>query len=146
MFGQCCGFVHGVSSCSSTNLIAHGLGAPVTLTSKTREGSLRLEADKAGVDVLLYEGGEGLRFDEFAARTGVAGILRVMRHLGMIGAKGVPRARALPVRARRSVWYRAPRGGLFRGYLGLGDAVAPGTVMGAVANAFGDVESEIVAE
>jgi predicted deacylase len=121
-------------------------GAPVMMESKLREGSLRMAAEAAGVDVLLYEGGEGLRFDEFAARTGVAGVLRVMRHLGMIGAKGVPRARALPVRARRSVWYRAPRGGLFRGYLGLGDAVAPGTVMGAVANAFGDIESEIAAD
>jgi predicted deacylase len=121
-------------------------GAPVMMEAKLREGSLRMAAEAAGVDVLLYEGGEGLRFDEFAARAGVAGILRVMRHLGMIGAKGVPRARAHPIRARRSLWYRAPRGGLFRGYLTIGDAVSPGTVMGAVANAFGDIESEIVAD
>jgi hypothetical protein len=96
--------------------------------------------------VLLYEGGEGLRFDEAAVRAGVAGTLRVMRRLGMIAAKGVPRARARPIRARTSSWYRAPRGGLFRGFVGLGDAVAPGTVLGAVANAFGDIESEIVSE
>ncbi len=121
-------------------------GAPVMMEAKLREGSLRMAAEEAGVDVLLYEGGEGLRFDEFAARTGVAGVLRVMRRLGMIGARGVPRTRVKPVRARRSLWYRAPRGGLFRGYLGLGEAVSPGTVMGAVANAFGDVEDEIVAD
>ncbi|MBC7165343.1 MAG: succinylglutamate desuccinylase/aspartoacylase family protein [Roseovarius sp.] len=121
-------------------------GAPVMMEAKLREGSLRMAAEEAGVDVLLYEGGEGLRFDEFAARTGVAGVLRVMRHLRMIGARGVPRTRVKPVRARRSLWYRAPRGGLFRGYLGLGEAVSPGTVMGAVANAFGDVEDEIVAD
>jgi len=121
-------------------------GAPVMMEAKLREGSLRMAAEEAGVDVLLYEGGEGLRFDEFAARTGVAGVLRVMRRLGMIGARGVPRTRVKPVRARRSLWYRAPRGGLFRGYLGLGEAVSPSTVMGAVANAFGDVEDEIVAD
>lgn len=121
-------------------------GAPVMMESRLRDGSLRMAAEEAGVDVLLYEGGEGLRFDEAAVRAGVAGTLRVMRRLGMIGAKGVPRARARPVRARASSWYRAPRGGLFRGFVGLGDAVAPGTVLGAVANAFGDVESEIVSE
>ncbi|MET4103590.1 putative deacylase [Roseovarius sp. MBR-78] len=121
-------------------------GAPVMMDSKLRDGSLRMAAEEAGVDVLLYEGGEGLRFDEAAARAGVAGTLRVMHRLGMIGAKGVPRSRARPMRARASSWYRAPRGGLFRGFVGLGDAVAPGTVLGAVANAFGDIESEIIAE
>jgi hypothetical protein len=121
-------------------------GAPVMMESSLRDGSLRMAAEAAGVDVLLYEGGEGLRFDEAAVRAGVAGTLRVMRRLGMIAAKGVPRARARPIRARTSSWYRAPRGGLFRGFVGLGDAVAPGTVLGAVANAFGDIESEIVSE
>jgi predicted deacylase len=121
-------------------------GAPVMMESRLREGSLRMAAEAAGVGVLLYEGGEGLRFDEAAARAGLAGILRVMRHLGMIGSKGVPRIRAKPVRALSSTWYRAPRGGLFRGYVAVGGAVTPGTVLGAVANAFGDVESDVVSE
>ncbi|KNX40323.1 Succinylglutamate desuccinylase / Aspartoacylase family protein [Roseovarius tolerans] len=126
--------------------LGRAFGAPVMMESKLRDGSLRMAAEEAGVDVLLYEGGEGLRFDEFAARAGVSGILRVMRHLKMIGAKGVPRAKGQPVGARSSSWYRAPRGGLFRGYLAVGDAVQPGTVLGAVANAFGDIENEVVAE
>src|SRR6056297_3087123 len=67
-------------------------GAPVMMESRLREGSLRMAAEAAGVGVLLYEGGEGLRFDEAAARAGMAGTLRVMRRLGMIAAKGVPRA------------------------------------------------------
>ena len=126
--------------------LGRAFGAPVMMESKLREGSLRMAAEAAGVDVLLYEGGEGLRFDEFAVRAGVSGILRVMHHLKMIGGKGVPKANGVPVRAARSTWYRAPRGGLFRGYLTLGDAVQPGTVLGAVANAFGDVETELVAD
>jgi len=126
--------------------LGRAFGAPVMMESNLRDGSLRMAAEEAGVDVLLYEGGEGLRFDEFAARAGVSGILRVMRHLGMIAAKGVPRAGATPIRASRSTWHRAPRGGLFRGYLAVGDAVQPGTVLGAVANAFGDIESEVLAE
>lgn len=126
--------------------LGHAFGAPVIMESKLREGSLRMAAEALGVDVLLYEGGEGLRFDEFAVRAGVNGILRVMHHLGMIGAKGVPKLPGPPVRATRSTWYRAPRGGLFRSYLTLGDAVQPGRVLGAVANAFGDIETELVAD
>src|SRR6056297_4152673 len=74
--------------------LADVFGAPVVMTSNLRDGSLRMAAEDAGVDVLLYEGGEGLRFDELPAQAGVSGILRVMNHLGMIGQKGVPKKRA----------------------------------------------------
>ena len=91
--------------------MADVFAAPVVVNSNLRDGSLRMAAEDAGVDVLLYEAGEGLRFDEFAARTGVAGILRVMNHLGMIGSKGVPKKRAEPLYCGETTWYRAPAGG-----------------------------------
>ncbi|MFP4328074.1 MAG: succinylglutamate desuccinylase/aspartoacylase family protein, partial [Paracoccaceae bacterium] len=102
--------------------------------------------EEAGVDVLLYEAGEGLRFDEYAARAGVSGLLRVLHHLGMIGAKGVPRRRGRSLLCRNSSWYRAPVGGLMRTYRGTGDLVEPGTVLGAVSDPFGEVEHEVMAE
>lgn len=126
--------------------LGQAFGAPVMMHSKLRDGSLRMAAEEAGVDVLLYEGGEGLRFDELAARAGVSGILRVMRQLEMIAAKGVPKARIKPVFCSSSSWYRAPAGGLFRGYLASGDTVEPGTVLGAVTDPFGEVETEVVAD
>jgi predicted deacylase len=126
--------------------LGRAFGAPVMLDSRLREGSLRMAAEEAGVDVLLYEGGEGLRFDELAARSGVAGILRVMQSLGMIARKGVPKARTATVKCSDSRWFRAPVGGLFRGYRAIGDAVAAGTVLGAIADPFGETESEVVCE
>jgi len=126
--------------------LGRAFGAPVMVQSKLREGSLRMAAEEAGVDVLLYEGGEGLRFDELAARAGVSGILRVMQHLRMIGGKGVPKLRHAPVLASESHWYRAPAGGLFRGYVPTGAAVSPGTVLGAISDPFGEVEHEVVAD
>ncbi|MBZ0124549.1 MAG: succinylglutamate desuccinylase/aspartoacylase family protein [Roseovarius sp.] len=126
--------------------LGRAFGAPVIVPSRLREGSLRMAAETAGVDLLLYEGGEGLRFDELAVRAGVSGILRVMRHLGMIGARGVPKLRHAPVLAATSRWYRAPAGGIFRGYVPIGAAVAPGTVLGVVSDPFGEVEAEIAAE
>ncbi|RKF14029.1 succinylglutamate desuccinylase [Roseovarius spongiae] len=125
--------------------LGRAFGAPVMLSSKLREGSLRMAAEESGIDVLLYEAGEGLRFDELAARAGVAGILRVMQALGMLSGRGVPRSRASSVPCGESRWYRAPAGGLFRGYVGTGATVSPGTVLGAVSDPFGEVETEIAA-
>ncbi|QFS84340.1 aspartoacylase [Roseivivax sp. THAF40] len=119
--------------------------APVTMTSRVRDGSLREAADKAGVDVLLYEAGEGLRFDETAARAGVAGILRVLQHLGMIGGRGVPRARGASVFCDGSSWVRAPSGGLLRTLKAAGDYVEEGAVLGIVSDPFGVVDHEITA-
>lgn len=120
--------------------------APVTLMSKTRDGSLRLEADRQGVDVLLYEAGEGLRFDEFAVRSGLAGILRVMAQLGMVVGRGVPRTRAPSVVCESSTWVRAPSGGLLRTLRANGDWVESGTVLGVVADPFGEFALEVKAD
>ncbi|SIS57648.1 hypothetical protein SAMN05421759_101523 [Roseivivax lentus] len=119
--------------------------APVTMNSRVRDGSLREAADNAGVDVLLYEAGEGLRFDETAARAGVAGILRVMQHLGMIAGRGVPRARGASVFCDGSSWVRAPSGGLLRTLKAAGDYVEEGAVLGIVSDPFGAVDHEIAA-
>ncbi|GGO55544.1 hypothetical protein SAMN05444398_104206 [Roseovarius pacificus] len=126
--------------------LADVFAAPVVMTSNLRDGSLRMAAEEAGVDVLLYEGGEGLRFDELPAQAGVAGILRVMNHLGMIAKKGVPKKRAEPLYCSDSTWYRAPAGGLFRGYTGIGEMVEPDTVLGAISDPFGEFEAEVVCD
>lgn len=125
--------------------LAEAFGAPVILTSKLRDGSLRDVASRRGVDILLYEAGEALRFDEVAARAGLSGILRVMRAKGMISAKGVAKARAKSVRCKQSSWMRAPAGGLLRTFRTIGDFVTEGEVLGIVADPFGEVEVEVIA-
>ncbi|MBI1416972.1 MAG: succinylglutamate desuccinylase [Limimaricola sp.] len=131
----------------STSLaeMAEVFGAPVILTAKERDGSLRRAAAARGIDVLLYEAGEGLRFDEYAARTGVYGILRVMRAQGLIGAKGVQKPTVRPIRSARSSWLRAPAGGLMRSFRQAGDVVAAGDVLGIISDPFGENEIEVVA-
>lgn len=128
-----------------TRELAEVFGAPVILTSGLREGSLRAEAKEAGVDVLLYEAGEGLRFDEMAARAGVAGILRVLRALEMLPAKGIAKAKVKPLYCQSSKWLRAPAGGLLRTYRGDGDVVVEGDVLATVSDPFGESEVDMVA-
>ena len=122
---------------------ADAFGAPVVIRSKLRDGSLRKEAQKQGVDILLYEAGEGLRFDEQSARAGVAGILRVMHGLGMIPDDGVPLAEAVPVKATETAWERAPAGGLLRTFKGIGEFVEQDELLGLISDPFGEVEEEI---
>lgn len=123
--------------------LARVFGAPVVLTSPEREGSLRAEAGKRGVKVLLYEAGEGLRFDEMAVRSGVTGILRVLQDQGMLGARAVRQSRRVPLLASGSSWLRAPRGGLLRAFRGDGDSVAEGDLMAVVSDPFGETSAEL---
>lgn len=124
---------------------AQAFAAPVIIRSGLRDGSLRGEAQKRGVDILLYEAGEGLRFDELSARAGVAGILRVMHALDMIPADDVPLPEADPVISRGSSWERSPAGGLLRTFKTTGEMVEAGDVLGIVADPFGEEEQEICA-
>ncbi len=125
--------------------LARVFGAPILMHSPVREGSLRKVAAELGCAVLLYEAGEGLRFDEFSARAGLAGILRVMRHLGMIPVKGVSRAKAKPTFCPSSKWLRAPVGGLLRVYRENGGLVRNGDRLASVSDPFGESEREITA-
>lgn len=128
-----------------TITLAEVFGAPIVMTSKIREGSLRQAARDHNVDILLYEAGEGLRFDEFSARTGVMGILRVMRYLGMVRAKGIAKPQIAPMQSSSSFWLRAPAGGLLRTVKTIGARVESGDILGLISNPFGDVETEIIA-
>ena len=127
----------------TTGDMAMAFGAPVILTSPLRDGSLRAEAAERGTPVLLYEAGEGLRFDELAVRAGVAGILRVMRHLSMLPAKGSAPAKASPYLCKSSTWLRAPAGGLLRTFRAEGEIVEAGDVLATVSDPFGGFETDL---
>ncbi|MFK7835108.1 MAG: succinylglutamate desuccinylase/aspartoacylase family protein [Sulfitobacter sp.] len=128
-----------------TAKMALDFGAPVVLTSPLREGSLRAVAADHGVPIVLYEAGEGLRFDEMAVRAGVAGILRVMRGQDMLPAKGIAKAKVAPHLCISSSWQRAPAGGLLRTFRAEGETVAEGDVLATVSDPFGDVETDLIA-
>ncbi|WOI53912.1 M14 family metallopeptidase [Parvularcula sp. LCG005] len=125
--------------------LARAFGAQVVLTSSLRDGSLRESASQMGVPVMLFEGGEGLRFDEHAIRAGVAGILRVMAHVGMIDQTSATPARHAPYVSNASSWVRAPAGGILRLSVSLGGMVKKGDVVGALNDLFGEQEQTLTA-
>lgn len=129
-----------------TMKLANAFGAPVVILSSLREGSLREAARQEGVDVLLYEAAEGLRFDEFSARAGFAGIIRVMHALGMSHKRGVSAQKTKPLIASSTTWLRAPAGGLMRGFKGVGEAVEVGETLATISDPFGEIETDVTSE
>jgi uncharacterized protein len=118
--------------------LAEAFGPPVILVSKLREGTLRQCAKDRGIQVLLFEGGEALRFDEVAIRAGVLGILRVLKSLGMISAADVSRSKVPPAISHASTWLRAPDGGLLRTRAVPGDHVAKGQILAEIIDPLGE--------
>jgi uncharacterized protein len=124
--------------------MAEAFGPPVVLISKLRDGTLRQCALENGVRVVLYEAGEALRFDEVAIRTGVIGILRVMKWLGMITATNVSRSRVPPAISRSSVWLRAPEGGILRSARLAGEHVTAGEKIGEISDPLGENSADVI--
>lgn len=124
--------------------LARAFGAPITLASALRDGSLRAAAKAEGVETLLYEAGEALRFDDLPVRAGVRGIMSVLHQLRMLPGRA-PERRAAPLEASETRWVRAPRGGLLRTFKTIGEAVEKGERIGIVADPFGDSEVDVLA-
>lgn len=124
--------------------LAMAFGAPVIIESPLRDGSLRDQAHKRGVDMLLLEAGEALRFDRLSIETGVAGVGRVLAHLGMIEADDGLTNVGIPARANRSVWVRSPRGGVAQMVRESGDPVHQGDILARVSGLFGEAALAMV--
>lgn len=121
---------------------ANAFGAPVVLKSSAPPGSLRAAVVERGKNILLYEAGEALRFDEKAIRVGLRGVLSVMRHEGMI--TGSARKDVTPLWLGSSQWVRAPEGGILQIRKPSGSPVKAGDVLAIVADPFGQTRQTIV--
>jgi predicted deacylase len=92
---------------------ARYFNAPIILDSKQRQGSLRQAASKLGIPLIVYEGGEALRFNEICIRGGVRGIMSVLHHLKMLKSSNAQISRkSKSVITKTSRWLRAPASGM----------------------------------
>ncbi len=130
----------------TTSRMAQAFSAPVILNTPILEGSMRQALEKMGVSVIVYEAGEALRFNEDSIRTGVRGIVSVMREIGMLPALKAQKAAIEPLIARSSTWVRASQSGILRSLISLGEVVTKRQILGVIADPFGDKEETVRAE
>ena len=122
--------------------MARAFAPPIILDSSTQAGTLRSAVGKK--PVLLFEAGEALRFNETSIRTGVKGVLRVMRHLNMLPKTKNALDELPDIRVSRdSTWMRASQSGIVRTRVPLGSVVKTGDVLGVIADPFGESEESI---
>jgi predicted deacylase len=122
--------------------IARAFAAPLSMPSRLIHGSLREAAHKLGVPIVVYEGGESMRFDPFAIDEGLRGIKRVLARWGMRTKS--PNPRGLSDRHGRqskrvrwiseNTWVRAEASGLFVSLRQSGQAVEQGELIGRIHN------------
>jgi predicted deacylase len=122
--------------------LANAFGTPMIIHSGIRDGSLREAVAEQGIPVLLYEAGEALYFNEPAIRSGVRGIINVMRAIGMLPRSRKARGQE-PVISNKTSWVRAPRSGVFFKKATLGTLVHKGEALGIINDPLG-YESESI--
>lgn len=128
-------------TCAESMEMARAFAAPIIVPSTLRDGSLRYAADLKETPMIIYEGGEALRLDNWAIKSGLRGVLRVMHHLKMFPPS--IRAKSLhppmqPAVSESSFWMRAPKGGMVIDPLGLGARVKQGDRMAYIVDPLGD--------
>lgn len=130
--------------------LANDFGVPVIIHSATRDGSLREAARKKKIPMLLFEGGEALRFEESIIKSGVNGCQSVMKNIGMLEhltktTKTKPLNKKTFI-ASHSIWKRAPHSGCLLFKKKLGDNVKVGDVLAIVSDPFGKNKHEITSQ
>jgi predicted deacylase len=121
--------------------IAERFSAPIIIDSPYRDGTFRKEASKKKKPILVYEGGESMRFDYNAINEGINGCLRLMSSYGMISLD-IPGNGA--VKITKDTWVRANNSGLFHMNANNGAHVHKGDLLGVIFNPFGETEEKIV--
>jgi predicted deacylase len=117
-----------------SEMLARAFNAPVILHAELRDGSLRAYATEKNIPFILYEAGEALRFDEMSIRTGVNGIINIMRKLDMVSLDRPGKKNFKSTISRASYWIRASHGGVVHPMKQLGRQVKKGEVLATIGN------------
>ncbi|PIB36974.1 succinylglutamate desuccinylase [Reichenbachiella sp. 5M10] len=116
--------------------LAGVFAAPFSLHSPFRPKSLRWAAAKLGKKILVYEGGESARFDEYAINQGIQGATRFLHHMGMTDHTAPIEHPSILIKS--SSWIRAKASGLFLSEIKSGQKVKKNQVVGYISDPFGE--------
>ncbi|MGE0773306.1 MAG: succinylglutamate desuccinylase/aspartoacylase family protein [Cyclobacteriaceae bacterium] len=122
--------------------LAQAFAAPFTIDSPFRPKSLRQAASKKGKNIIVYEGGESIRLDTHAIEAGIAGTLRLLKHLGMIEWAPEPTEENKVI--WNSTWIRGRTAGLFQSLVRPGQLIDKGQYVGTMTDPFGEFHEQIV--
>jgi predicted deacylase len=117
--------------------LAKAFGTHFILNSPHIDKSFRKEAYKMRKHILVYEGGESSRLDDYAVDEAMAGTRRLLVHLGMMAGASDPRD---TIMVKESSWVRARVSGIFTSNVKLGDEVKKGQILAKITDPYGQVK------
>lgn len=123
--------------------LAAAFHAPFTIDAPFRPHSLRQTAAKYDKNIIVYEGGESIRYDQFAIQEGVNGTLRIMKYLNMIDEAPKPTIENKII--WNSSWVRAKYAGLFQPNVHSGELLSKNQVIGNITDPFGSFSETLKA-
>ncbi len=124
--------------------LAEAFGAHFVVGSKFIPKSLRKNAFDHGKSIVVYEGGENLRFDQLSIDHGLAGIRRLLHAKGMFPDSIPMQSPSLHI--QKSEWMRAERPGIFRWLKQSGETVKTGDTLAVINDPYGMDEIPVVAK
>lgn len=116
--------------------LAKAFAPPVILHSGLIDKSFRKAASRSGKQILVYETGESMRFDEDGIGIAIRGTQRFLHHMKM--RKSSPPPLVKPSIYRKSSWVRAKYAGIFNPKIKLGDVIKSRQVVGKITDPYGN--------
>jgi len=124
--------------------LAMAFAAPFSIQAPLRPGSLRQAAKQMKKSILVYEGGESLRFDEASISEGYQGVHRFLSHLGM--ADAAPAQQKNQHILKSMSWIRSPMSGLFQSFVESGQWVNKKQTLGVVTDIHGMIRQLLISK
>jgi len=110
--------------------LAKKFGAPFVIKKPLISKSLRKIAKEKGIPIVVFEGGESLRFDGFSIQIAIDGMIRMLNHLGVTKLP-VPEAQK-QIHFLKTSWIRAAQSGLFQWTKQSGSRILKGERIGII--------------
>jgi predicted deacylase len=123
--------------------LSEQFGGLCLIEKKAFPSTMRHHAMENKKPILVYEGGENLRLDQFSIDEGLAGLKRVLKAKGMVDSFVADAENTL--RFTGTKWLRSPKAGIFRWISSSGEEVKKGQKIGVINDPYGQEETEILA-
>ncbi len=127
---------------SESKALAEVFNAPFMIEKPMIKKSLRKAAHDMGIPIIVFEGGESKRLDNFAIEKGLAGIKNILLHFDMIEPEKTKDTKS-SIKINKTSWIRARESGLFRSLKESGYQVDNKELIGMIKDIMGEQSKNI---
>lgn len=120
--------------------LAHIFSMPHIIKTGLISKSLRKICHQKEIPLIVFEGGESLRMDEFSIEEGIKGIKRVMKAKGMLDVE-VEACENIIIES--NTWIRASKSGILQCLKVSGERIKRGEILGLITDPYGNMQTEV---